>query len=222
MLAARPPGCARPLIGSASEELAEALFDLGSVLNQTETMDLALVYVRFALALEPNFRLAQLLLADVLSAQNEPEQSLAVLDQIPRNSPYSWSGCRRRLSPIFETLDRSDEAIAQLKDMAGRIAPRQSAPTCSSAICCATRSGSRRRPRPMTRRSAEPKTRGCPTAGRCSTTVACRKSAPATGTAPIFDRFCTCALDLKADQPLVLNYLGYSWIDKGENLDRAA
>ena len=28
------------------------------------------------------------------------------------------------------------------------------------------------------------------------------------------------ALDLKADQPLVLNYLGYSWVDRGENLDR--
>ena len=28
------------------------------------------------------------------------------------------------------------------------------------------------------------------------------------------------ALELKPDQPLVLNYLGYSWIDRGEKLDR--
>ena len=28
------------------------------------------------------------------------------------------------------------------------------------------------------------------------------------------------ALELKAEQPLVLNYLGYSWVDRGENLDR--
>ena len=28
------------------------------------------------------------------------------------------------------------------------------------------------------------------------------------------------ALELKPDQPLVLNYLGYSWIDRGQNLDR--
>jgi Flp pilus assembly protein TadD len=28
------------------------------------------------------------------------------------------------------------------------------------------------------------------------------------------------ALELKEDQPLVLNYLGYSWVDRGENLDR--
>ena len=30
------------------------------------------------------------------------------------------------------------------------------------------------------------------------------------------------ALELQPDQPLVLNYLGYSWIDKGENLSRSA
>ena len=28
------------------------------------------------------------------------------------------------------------------------------------------------------------------------------------------------ALELKPDQPLVLNYLGYSWIDRGENLEK--
>ncbi|MCF3630499.1 tetratricopeptide repeat protein [Alphaproteobacteria bacterium LMO-S08] len=29
------------------------------------------------------------------------------------------------------------------------------------------------------------------------------------------------ALDLRPDQPYVLNYLGYTWIDQGEQLDRA-
>jgi len=29
------------------------------------------------------------------------------------------------------------------------------------------------------------------------------------------------ALELQPDQPLVLNYLGYSWVDRGENLDQA-
>ena len=29
------------------------------------------------------------------------------------------------------------------------------------------------------------------------------------------------ALELNPDQPLVLNYLGYSWVDKGVNLDEA-
>ena len=57
------------------------------------------------------------MLVSVASAQNEPEQSLAVLNQIPRNSPYSWSG-RLRVAANLDTLERTDEAIAQLKDMA--------------------------------------------------------------------------------------------------------
>src|SRR5262249_16064420 len=117
VLAARGPGVPKPLIASPSDGLAEAMFDLASVLNQSETMDLALVYVRFALALQPDFGLAQLLLADVLSAQNEPAQSLAVLEQIPKNSPYSWSA-RLRAAANLDTLDRTDEAIAQLRQMA--------------------------------------------------------------------------------------------------------
>ena len=68
---------------SPADGLAEALFDLASVLNQPETIDLALLYDRFALALRPQFPLAQLLLADVLSAQNKPEESLAVLRRDP-------------------------------------------------------------------------------------------------------------------------------------------
>ncbi len=47
------------------------MFDLASVLNQTETIDLALLYDRFALALRPQFPLAQLLLADILSAAEQ-------------------------------------------------------------------------------------------------------------------------------------------------------
>src|ERR1700730_201312 len=73
VLARRPTGVPPPLIGSAEDGLAEALFDLASVVNQPETLDLALLYVRCALDLRPHMVLAQLLLADVLSAQNKPQ-----------------------------------------------------------------------------------------------------------------------------------------------------
>src|SRR5439155_1640086 len=79
-------------------------------------IDLALLYDRFALAMRPQFPLAQLLLADILSAQNKPEQSLAVLAEIPSSSPYSWSA-RLRSAVNLDTLERSDEAITQLKTM---------------------------------------------------------------------------------------------------------
>ena len=118
MAAAQPSGRPLPTIRSPADGLAEALFDLASVMNQAETIDLSLLYDRFALAARPQFPLAQLLLADILSAQNKPEQSLAVLSEIPPGSPYSWSA-RLRSAVNLDTLDRSDEAITLLKTMAG-------------------------------------------------------------------------------------------------------
>src|SRR5256714_2697351 len=117
VLARRPTGVPPPLIGSAEDGLAEALFDLASVVNQPETLDLALLYVRCALDLRPHMVLAQLLLADVLSAQNKPGLSLAAPSEIPQSSPYWWSA-RLRIAANLELLDRTDEAIAQLKAMA--------------------------------------------------------------------------------------------------------
>ncbi len=70
----------------------------------------------------------------------------------------------------------------------------------------------------MTRRSGGPRRTTCRSAGPCSTTAASPSSARGNGRAP--RPICEHALELKPDQPLVLNYLGYSWIDQGENLDR--
>src|SRR5438445_8588660 len=114
VLASRPSGRPQPLVRSAADGLAEALFDLASVLNQAETIDLALLYNRFALALRPQFGLAQLLLSDVLSTQNKPEESLQVLSEIRSPSQY-YPSARLRGAINLDTLDRTDEAITQLK-----------------------------------------------------------------------------------------------------------
>jgi tetratricopeptide (TPR) repeat protein len=196
--------------------LAEALFDLASVLNQSETMDLALVYVRFALALESNFRLAQLLLADVLSAQNEPEQSLAVLDQIPRNSPYSWSG-RLRIASNLDALERADEAIAQLRDMAA-----ESPKTISAGVQLGDLLRNKKRFEEAATAYDEAirraKEQGLP--DRWTLFYDRGVSYERAGHWDRAEPDLLHALELKPEQPLILNYLGYSWIDKGQNLDR--
>ncbi|HTQ34097.1 MAG TPA: tetratricopeptide repeat protein [Stellaceae bacterium] len=216
VLAARPPGVPKPEIASASDGLAEAMFDLASVLNQSETLDLALIYDRFALNLKPNFRLAQLLLADVLATQNEPAQSLAVLEPIPKTSPYSWSA-RLRAAADLDQLDRSDEAISQLRDMAAE-QPKtigadvqlgdilrnkkrfgEAAAAYNEAIERADANG-------LPERWALFYDRGV--------------SYERAGDWKKAEADLEHALALKPDQPLVLNYLGYSWVDKGEKLDK--
>jgi tetratricopeptide (TPR) repeat protein len=216
VLAARPPGAPKPMVGSAGDGLAEALFDLASVLNQAETIDLALVYDRFALALQPNFRLAQLLLSDILTAQDEAEQSLAVLDQIPRNSPYSWSA-RLRVAANLDALDRTDEAIAQLRDMAA-----ESSKSVSADVQLGDILRNKKRfgeaavayDEAIKRATAE----GLP--DRWTLFYDRGVSYERSGDWPKAEADLEHALELKPDQPLILNYLGYSWIDKGEKLDQ--
>src|ERR1700720_1568320 len=213
---ARPAGAPQALIRSAADGLAEAMFDLASVLNQAETVDLSLLYDRFALALRPQFGLAQLLLSDVLSAQNKPEESLQVLAEIRPASPY-YPSARLRSAINLDTLDRTDEAIAQLT----AIAAEQ-----PEAIAAEVQLGDVLRNK---KRYAEAVIAYDEAIRRSSTAglperwslfydrgVALERS----GQWQRAEQDLKHALELKPEQPLVLNYLGYSWIDRGENLDQ--
>jgi tetratricopeptide (TPR) repeat protein len=216
VLASRPTGVPPALIGSPEDGLAEALFDLASVVNQPETLDLALLYARCALRLRPHMVLAQLLLADVLSAQNKPELSLAILDGVPQSSPYSWSA-RLRIAGNLELLDRTDDAIAQLRAMAAEEPTRagadmqlgdllRSKKRFAEAVDAYDEAIQRFGAADMPERWSLYYSRG----------IALERSGQWNRAEADLRR----ALELKPEQPLVLNYLGYSWIDRGENLER--
>jgi Flp pilus assembly protein TadD len=214
--AGRPPGPPQPIIRSPADGLAEALFDLASVLNQVETIDLALLYDRFALALRPQFPLAQLLLSDILSAQEKPEQSLAVLADLQPGSPYYWSA-QLRSAVNLDTLERSDEAIAKLKTMAAENTQLigaevelgdllRSKKRFDDAVSAYDEAIRRAAAAGLPERWSLFYDRG----------VALERS----GQWQRAEGDLTHALEMKPDQPMVLNYLGYSWIDRGENLER--
>ncbi|HVC52151.1 MAG TPA: tetratricopeptide repeat protein [Stellaceae bacterium] len=216
VLATRPASTPGPLVRTPADGLAEAMFDLASVLNQAETLDLALIYDRFALELRPQFPLAQLLLADALSTGNKPAESLAVLQTIPQTSPYRWSSDLRAAANL-DTLGRTDEAIALLTKIS------QASPKMAGAeleLGDLLRNKKRY------------------TEAVVAYDEAIRRAA-ASGEqerwAPFYDRGVALerahqwaraegdllhALKLRPNQPLVLNYLGYSWIDRGEHLAR--
>jgi tetratricopeptide (TPR) repeat protein len=205
-----------PIVRSASDGLAEAMFDLASVLDQPETIDLSLVDDRFALALRPQFPLATLLLADILSAEEKPGESLAALDAVPPSSPYYDSAQLRRAINL-DTLDRSDDAVALLRQVTaanptlvgaelelGDILrdKKQFADAVSAydeAIRRAAAAG-------LPERWSMFYDRG----------VALERS----GQWARAEGDLLHALKLKPDQPMVLNYLGYSWVDRGERLQR--
>jgi tetratricopeptide (TPR) repeat protein len=214
--ALRAAGPAKPPVASPSEGLAAALFDLASVLNQPETIDLALLYNRAALALRPQFPLAQLLLSDILSAQKKPEESLAVLREIPKDSPYYWSA-QLRAAVNLDTLERTDEAAAQLKAMAA-----ENPNSIGSLITLGDILRSRKRFAEAVEAYDEAIRRN-EAAGLPEKWTLFYDRGAALERSGQWERAeadLLKALELNPDQPMVLNYLGYSWIDRGEHLER--
>jgi tetratricopeptide (TPR) repeat protein len=208
----KPP----PRIANVADGTAEALFDIASVLNQSETADLSLIYGRLAVELKPDFPLAQLLVGDILEAQHRAAEALTIDRGISPQSPYAWAA-RLRAAANLETLGRSDEAIAELQAMAAERPDRtqplvqlgdimrvknrfpEAVAAYDQAIARIAKSDARHWVLFYTRG------------------IALERA----GQWPRAEADLMHALELQPEQPMVLNYLGYSWVEKGMHLAEA-
>jgi tetratricopeptide (TPR) repeat protein len=213
-LAAKTPPAAR--VATPADGAAEALFDLATLLNQTETADLALIYGRLALDLRPDFPFAQLLVADILAAQHRPAAALALDRAIDPQSPFGWPA-RMGAAANLAALGRTEEAIASLRAMAAE-RPETG------------------RPLVMIGDMLRGKNRFGEAIDAYDQAVARIGTASARDWAVFYSRGVALervgewqraeadlrhALELQPEQPVVLNYLGYSWIEKGQHLTDA-
>jgi tetratricopeptide (TPR) repeat protein len=214
---ANPAGPPKPTITSARAGLAEAFFDLASVVNDPETIDLALLYDRFSLELRPHLSLARLLMADILTTEHQPRRSLSALAAIPSNSPYYWSA-QLRTAADLEALGHSDRAIVLLRKLSAQYPDRA-----GTAIQLGDVLRDKKRfPEAVEAYNeaiARLRTEGMPERWSLyySRGIALERS----GQWKRAEADLLHALKLKPDDPYVLNYLGYTWIDRGEHLQRA-
>lgn len=204
------------LIGSARDGAAEALFDLASLLNARETLDGAVIYARLALALRPQAPLTQLLIAEILDAEHHTAEALAIYGAIDKDSPLAWSA-KQRTAIALDELGRTDEAIAQLKAMA---AERPQRPEALVELGDILRSHSRFEEAVAAYDQAIARI-GTPEPQHWRTFYSRGVALERSGHWTRAEADLKHALALQPDQPMVLNYLGYSWIDKGENLEDA-
>jgi tetratricopeptide (TPR) repeat protein len=204
------------VIASPADGAAEGMFDLAGLLNVPETADAALVYARLALDLAPHFALAQMLVAEIRDGQERPADALALYEAVDPQSPYAWLA-QLRAALELDALGRTDDAIARLKALAAA-RPTRSEPLVEvgdvlrshqrfSEAAAAYDAAIARTPHPQSEDWRLFYSRGV--------------AEERTGNWPGAEADLKRALALQPDQPLVLNYLGYSWIDKGQNLNDA-
>ncbi|MBV9971012.1 MAG: tetratricopeptide repeat protein [Xanthobacteraceae bacterium] len=206
------------MVDTAQAGAAEALYGLGAALGRREEeLSLAnrgLAYLQLALYLDPNHALAMLALADLYEAMKKPELAIKVYERVPASSPLKRNA-EIQLGIDLDALDRTDEAKKHLDKL---IAAK---PDDLDAILAL---GNITRERKQYAACADAYTKAVdlqPNPTRANWTTyyfrgICYERNKQWGNAEADMKK---ALELYPEQPHVLNYLGYSWIDQGVHLD---
>jgi tetratricopeptide (TPR) repeat protein len=203
-------------IGDYKHGLAEALFNLASLLSQERAELLALINIHQALRIDPRFEVANLLLGEILQSQQRGDQAIAAYRTIDPASPFAWSA-RLRITDELERMGRSEEAIAELEALAQERADHYEP---------LFRIGNILRVQERFEEAVVAYDRGFERVGATEVNhwtlyyfrgIALERSGEWTRAEADFLK----ALELMPEQPYVMNYLAYSWVEQKQNLAEA-
>jgi len=203
-------------VNSARAGIAESLFAMAGTLRQGGANDLALIFARLTLDLVPDFTLAQLLAGDALQDMGRLDAANDLYGEIDVKSPAHWVA-QLRIANDYDSSNRLDDAIHTLDAETARHPDRSDAlielgdilrrhsrwteaiAAYDRALAVVGKPGRNDWPLLYARGIAEHEANQWPRAEED------------------FEH----ALALDPDQPDVLNYLGYSFVEKGINIERA-
>lgn len=211
----RPVADAFP-VNDARDGVAEALYGAASALAQDAVNDVSLVYLRLALHIRPDLDVGYALLGDMQEESGRWDAAMSSYRRIDGESPYKW-GANIRVAWALDTLGRTDDAISLLRTMADQ---RKQNITTLATLADVLRG--HRRFDEAARVYAEAIERiETPGARHWSLFYARGIALERTQRWKQAESDLLKALELNPDQPLVMNYLGYSWADQGVNLEKA-
>lgn len=203
------------LVKTPQDGIAEVFYGLGEALTGEGGVNLGIVYLQFALYVEPNHAFALAALSNTYESLKKFQAANETYDRIPRGTPLQSSIDIRKAFNL-NSLEQVDDAKALLLSVA-KLDNRDLRPL--EAIGNIMRARKRYEeavesyskaikliPKPERRHWAYYYSRG--------TCYERLKNWPAA------EADLQKALVLFPDQPLVLNYLGYSWVDQGTNLSQ--
>jgi tetratricopeptide (TPR) repeat protein len=205
-----------PIVKSPTAGLAEAFFDLGSILQSENAGDQAKVFASMALELDPKLDIARMLLGNIMQQRERCADAIDMYRTIPEGSIFRWSA-EISVADCQQKLEDTAGAIATLEDLVKARPGRTEAVVELGDLY-------RREKRFADAVKAYDEviaTIKDPTADDWSLFysrgVAHERNKEWDKAEPDFKK----ALELSPDQPYVLNYLAYTWVERRENLDQA-
>jgi tetratricopeptide (TPR) repeat protein len=204
------------VVASVRDGMAEALFNISSALRQEGAEKMALIYSRLAGFLRPDFPINQILLAEIYGLQGRKESAKSLYESIRPGTFYRWMA-NLRVAFILNDLNRTEEALVMLRSLAD---------TRPASVEALANMGDILRTK---ERFTEAITAYDEAVSRIDQ-LEQRHWVLFYGRGIALERTklwqhaeddLLRALELQPDQPYVLNYLGYAWVEQGINLERA-
>ena len=201
------------LVTTPNQGLAEIFYGLGEALASEGGISVGAVYLQMALYLEPQSPFALAALANVYETTKSYQAAIDAYNRIPAGTPLQQAIDIRRAQNL-NLLDRVDEAKVILERLAasdptdfkaydalgnmmrGRKRYEEAIDFYSKVIALIDKPDAKHWPYYYARGTSYERTKKWPQA----------------------EADLQKALKLSPDQSLVLNYLGYSWVDQGVNL----
>ena len=204
------------LVRNAKEGAAEVLYGLGGAGSRQGDELPALIYLRLSLYLRPSNDITSVTLANLFEQMKQGEQAIAAYQQVPMTSPLR-EDADIQSALVLDRMGKSDQAMQRLSEI---VAARPHDVDALSSLA-------------GLQRSAKKYVEAEATYDRAIAAVGIPQRE--NWTLYYFRGICfernkewpkaeadfKKALELYPDQPLVLNYLGYSWVDQGINLEEA-
>lgn len=206
-----------PIVTTAQSGAAEVLYGLGTAFGADDGTRIAAAYLQMAHFLDPSIGVVSMALGDLFHRSDECEKAIEIYQRVPQASPVRRNAAIQA-GICLDTIGRTDEGASQIKEVV------DSDP---SDVAAAIALGNIYRNHDRFAEAAGAYTAGINAFADSAADPDWRiyyfrgVSYERTKRWPEAEADFKHALDLNPDQPQVLNYLGYSWVDQGLNLEEA-
>lgn len=204
------------MVSTPQQGAAEGLFGIAASLSDESSADVAILYLRLSLYLAPDLDLAKIVLADRFENLEKFEDAVAVYHTIGHDSPY-WAASSVQASLDESRLGHNDRAISELasttKSDPGDL-------TAWTALGDAYRSAEQY-PAAAEAYDHAIKLLSPEQSKDWAVFYARAMAEDQSKRWDAAEQDLQHALKLSPEQPQVLNFLGYSWVDKGKRLPEA-
>lgn len=206
----RPVRTVRPTLNQGAA--LSVYIPAAALAARTET-DLAGVYFALALHLDPGLHVARTLWGDALDRAGRREEAIAILESVPEGSVFHATA-QGQIAWALRRMERNEEALATASDAL------ESAPDRNLKIQLGDLFRSLGKHEEAERIFGEIITADAATGNEDWRLLYARGAArQELGRWPEAEQDLLAALEQAPDEAALLNYLGYSWIDRGENLE---